>query len=676
MLSPSQEVIRRIEELRLALERHNRLYYVEARPEISDREYDALMHELERLEQEYPELDDPNSPTHRVGGEPLEGFQTIVHAVPMLSIGNTYDADELRDFDKRIKRLLETERDLAYVVELKIDGVAISLRYENGALQYAATRGDGVQGDDVTANARTIQTLPLRIDAPPEIAGRVLEVRGEIYYDDEAFRRLNEEREKAGQQLFANPRNATAGTLKLLDSREVARRPLNIFLYSIGDTDFNLPATHFETLQALDTLGFRTNPERCLCRSIDEVIAKTEEWETKRRELDYAVDGLVIKLNDRRLHGELGATSKAPRWLCAYKFSAEQAETTLESIDIQIGRTGNATPVANMTSVFLEGTQVSRATLHNFEEIQRLDVREGDRVVIEKGGGIIPKIVKALPSYRTAESKPYAFPETCPSCGGPLTPSEDEVAIRCLNVSCPAQLQERLQHFAGRDAMDIEGLGDVLVRQLTDAGLVKDFADLYHLKVEDVAGLERMGEKSAQNLINGLELSKTRPYPAFIFALGIRFVGITSAKLLCRRFRTIDDFRQASLDDFQSVEGVGDIMAQSLVNFFSNLENNALIDRLFAAGVDPKPEAAPDESQHVEAVAGKTFVLTGTLPTLKRDDAKKLIEAAGGKVTGSVSKKTDYVVAGEESGSKLDKAKKLDVQILDEPQLLHLLGKA
>ena len=669
-----EEVALRAQQLRTQIEEHNHRYYVLAEPSITDREYDLLLRELEELEQRHPQLALATSPTQRVGGKTSDGFATIEHATPMLSIANTYNHDELRKFDSDLKKLLAVEGDLAYMVELKIDGVALALRYAEGELVYAATRGDGLKGDDVTANVRTIRQAPLRVRESGLYQGRVLEVRGEVYLGLEDFAKMNREREAAELAPFANPRNATAGSLKLLDPAEVAARPLQLFIYSLGETDYNLPDKHSQMLEALTELGFRVNGEGARCQSIEAVIEKAIEWEERRSKLDYAVDGLVIKLDDRTRYAELGATSKAPRYLRAYKFSAEQAVTCLKKITIQIGRTGVATPVAELEPVFLEGTQVARATLHNIEEIQRLDVREGDQVVLEKGGGIIPKIIQSQVSLRTGEEEPFAFPSSCPSCGSQLVSAEEEVAVRCLNAACPAQLVERIMHFASRNAMDIEGLGDQLAEQLVKEGAVKNFADLYRLQAEDVAALERMGEKSAQNLIEGIEQSKTRPFSAFIFALGIRHVGVSSAKLLCRKFQTLDDFREATTEILaEKIDGVGEIMACSLVDFFATPENNAILEQLLAAGVNPASEQAPEDGTENPEVAGKSFVLTGTLPTLKRTEAQKQIEAAGGKVTGSVSSKTDYVVAGADAGSKLAKAEQLKVTVIDEEKLLKLL---
>lgn len=673
---------RRAEELRALIEHHNHCYYVLNQPEIADREYDRLLRELEDLEARYPALRAPHSPTQRIGDKLTEGFAAITHPSPMLSISNTYSQDELREFDERVKRWLGVTGDLEYVVELKIDGVAIAVRYEDGVLAYGATRGDGVQGDDITANIRTVRSVPLRLPEAAARFGRVLEVRGEVYLDAPSFERLNRQRKEAGEPLFANPRNATAGSLKLLDPSIVARRPLQTFFYAMGDTDFDLPPTHWERLAVLEQLHLRVNRERSRCRSIEEVIGKTVEWESRREALDYATDGLVVKVDRVEFWDRLGATSKSPRWVVAYKFSAEQAVTRLEAIVPQVGRTGTITPVAHLEPVFLAGTVVSRATLHNADEIERKDIRVGDQVVIQKAGDIIPQVVEVMKELRTGDEKVYGFPKKCPCCGSPLLFSEKEVAVRCENASCPDQMKDRLLHYGQRDAMDIEGLGIQLVDQLVDKLEVRKYGDLYRLTLEQVAGLERMGEKSAENLLNGVEASKTRPLAAFLFGLGIRHVGLSSAKLLSRHFGRLDAVRQATREELEQIEGIGEIVAESIESFFHNPDNAAMIDDLLERGVRPPHEearpAADDGSTGIlpvqdSPIAGKTFVLTGTLPTMTRSEATKRIEAAGGKTAGSVSKKTDYVLAGAAPGSKLDKARKLGVTTLTEDEFLALL---
>ncbi|MBN1867355.1 NAD-dependent DNA ligase LigA [Candidatus Sumerlaeota bacterium] len=677
---------KRMRGLEREIERHNRLYYEQAQPEISDREYDALVHELEELERRHPDLASPDSPTRRVGGAPAEGFETIRHAVPMLSISNTYSPDELREFDKRVKRLLETTDPVAYLVELKIDGVSATLMYRSGALEYGATRGNGVEGDVITNNLATLPQIPRRLKRwrGAENAS-ALEVRGEVYMERAGLAKINEERREAGLELFANPRNATAGTLKRLDPREVARRPLRFFAYAVGLVeDYPLPDSQGEILEHFEELGFPVNPQRWRCPDVEAILDIVAEWETKRKDLPYDTDGLVVKVDERRLHAPLGATSKSPRWLCAYKFSAEQATTRILSIEVQVGRTGAVTPVANLDPVLVAGSTVSRATLHNRDEIARKDIRVGDQVVIEKAGDVIPKVVRVLENLRTGAERIYDFPTRCPACDSSLAFSEEEVAVRCENASCPAQIKERILHFATRNAMDIEGLGDKLVDRIVEKGLVHRFSDLYALTVEQLASLERMGEKSARNLIDAIEGSKKRPFPAFVFALGIRHIGESVAALLTAAFPTIDDLMKAQAAEIDAVEGIGATLAESVVAFFANAENREEIERLRHAGLPMalgkeemrairlRERAASDASN---PVAGKTFVLTGTLPTLTREEASERIESRGGKVSGSVSKKTDYVVAGEKAGSKLDKARQLKIETIDETRLLRMLGE-
>jgi len=675
---PSFEEIRsRIDELRREIERHNYLYYVKNAPEITDRQYDLLMKELQDLEEEYPKLKSPSSPTMRIGEKLTEGFPAVIHEIPMLSIANTYEHEELRDFDERAKRFLglPRDKDMEYVMELKIDGVSLSLLYSGGILARAATRGDGFQGDDVTANVRTIRNVPLRLRAGG-LKGAQIEVRGEVYLPRLAFEKLNEERKKEGEILFANPRNAAAGSLKLLDPSITATRPLSTFFYGIGMTDVSLPETHWELLNFLEQIGLCVNPNRRLCRNIGEVIQLTEEWEKRRESLTYEIDGLVIKLNERALYDRLGSTAKAPRWCVAYKFSAEQAETKLQDIILQVGRTGTVTPVAVLEPVFLAGSTISRATLHNEDEIERKDIRVGDRVIIEKGGDVIPKVSGVVKSVRTGKEREFVFPKTCPICGSPLIRDEEEVAIRCQNASCPGQIKERLRHFASRDAMDIEGLGDSIVHQLVDKGLVKDFGDLYALTIDGVSALERMAKKSATNLVTAIERSKSRPLASFLFALGIRYVGLQSAKILARHFGTFEKLQKASLEEIRSTPGVGDVMGESVYDFFRNPDNVRLIEKLLRMGVKPRkePQAAAGAPAAVSAFfSGKTFVLTGTLSGMERSAAKEEIEKRGGKTSESISKKTDYVIAGENPGSKYDKAKTLGVAILDEKTFLKHL---
>ncbi|MBN1476030.1 NAD-dependent DNA ligase LigA [Candidatus Sumerlaeota bacterium] len=666
----SRSAEQRMRRLAAEIERHNRLYYQEAAPEISDREYDALVEELEELERRHPELADPNSPTQRVGGAPLEGFRTVAHAIPMLSIENTYSPDELREWEGRVQRELGRSDPLEYSVDLKIDGVAANLRYESGTLVLGATRGDGTQGDDVTQNLRTIADIPLQLRGPAASLD-VLEVRGEVHMERRAFEALNARREAEGLERFANPRNSTAGTLKLLDPKLVAQRPLRFAAHGVGEVVGDAPDTHSGMMDLFETAGVRATPNRRVVTGIDAVIALAEEWEVGRREIPFDVDGLVVKVNRRDLQDALGVRSKSPRWVVAFKFSAEQAETTVREIVVQIGRTGAATPVANLEPVLVAGTTVSRATLHNADEIERLGVRVGDRVIIEKAGDIIPKVVRVVESLRTGRERPFTFPAECPECGSELVREEGEVAIRCVNASCPAQVKERIRHFAARDMMDIEGLGEKLVDQLVDQGLIHDIADLYHLTAPQLAALERMAEKSAANLVAALERSKARPWNAVLFALGIRHVGSSTARLIAEAYPSRDALEAAPLEALEAVEGVGPTIAASVHEFFAHPENTALLDRLQAAGLTMKGKPRERTS---DALAGKTFVLTGTL-SVPRAEAKKWIEAAGGKVSGSVSKKTDFVVAGEDPGSKLDKARQLSVEVIDEVALRKMVGR-
>ncbi len=676
-------------QLESEINRHNAAYYDRAAPEIPDREYDLLVQELEELERRNPDLASPSSPTRRVGEAPSEGFESIRHAVPMLSIGNTYSTDELREFDNRIRRLLGTSEPIEYLVELKIDGVSATLMYRDGALDYAATRGNGTTGDVITRNMLTLPQIPRRLDVWSAPTGAALEVRGEVYMERAAFEAMNAQRDadRDAEKIkpFANPRNATAGSLKQRNPRVVARRPLRFFAYAVGLAEqYDLPATQDQLLKHLESTGFPVNPTRWLCPDVEAIFDIIAEWEEKRKQLPYETDGLVVKVNDRTLHAALGATAKSPRWLCAYKFSAEQAVTRIQSIDIQVGRTGAVTPVANLDPVPLAGTTVSRATLHNRDEIARKDIRVGDQVVIEKGGDIIPKVTRVLEHLRTGEEVPYEFPAQCPECGAPLIVSEEEVAVRCENLGCPAQIKERILHYGGRNAMDIEGIGDKLVDQLVESGLVHKFSDLYRLEIPQVAALERMAKKSAGNLIGKIEGSKQRPFGAFLFALGIRHVGQSASNDLAQAFGSLDALMTADAEQLQAVEGIGGIVADSIVTFFDQAENRAEIEALRQLGLPMELTEEERATRHAREekrtasdnpIAGKTFVLTGTLETLTRTDAQKRIEDAGGKVSGSVSKKTHYVVAGADAGSKLEKAESLGVPVLDEKQLLEMLER-
>jgi len=662
--SGATDARRRVEELRSEIRRHERLYYVEDRPELTDAEFDRLMSELAELERLHPDLATPDSPTRRVGGEPAEGFATVEHSLPMLSLENAYSWDEAEAWRARLVRALGSEPD-GYVAELKIDGLSISLRYEDGVLVRGATRGDGFRGEDVTDNVRTIRTIPLRLGEP-----ETLEVRGEVFYPRSAFRKLNAEREAAGEPLFANPRNAAAGTLRLLDSRITARRGLAACLYAIAVAG-KLPPTQSAALERLKALGLPAHPHWKRLPTFADVRSFVEEWGTAREDLDFETDGVVIKVDDRRLQEELGATAKSPRWALAYKYPPEDATTVVREISVHVGRTGVLTPVAHFDPIVLAGTTVKRATLHNYEDLARKDVRVGDTVVVEKGGDVIPKVVRVVTEKRPAESVPFAMPETCPVCGDPVAREEGEVATRCVNPACPAVVREALRHFCSRRAMRIEGLGEKLVDQLVREGLLTDVASIYALTADSLAQLDRWGEKSASNLIAEIEQSRESDLSRLLFALGIRHVGEKAAGTLARRFGSLDALVQATEDDLQGVEEVGPNTAAAVVAWFSHPRHRELVERLRGHGVnflskEPRPAAGGP-------LAGKTVVITGSLPGVTRDEAARRLEAAGARIAGSVSKKTDYVVAGEAAGSKLEKAKSLGVETVSWERMLELL---
>jgi DNA ligase (NAD+) len=662
----------RAAELRRLIDHHNYLYYVNAKPEISDREFDRLLEELKELEAQHPELVTPDSPTQRVGGQPVEGFATVAHRVPMLSIDNTYNADDLREFDKRVRKPLRGEP-IQYIVELKIDGVAISLTYEDGVFTVGATRGDGQRGDDVTHNLKTIRRLPLRLhtEKPPKL----FEVRGEVYMNRAELARINKERVAQGEEPFANPRNLTAGTLKMLDPRIAAERNLCLFSYALGALQGVTVKTHLEALELLRHYGFPVNPHIQACATIEEVIAYIQTWDQRRHELPYETDGMVIKVNDYDQQRRLGATSKAPRWVVAYKFAAEQALTKLLRIEVQVGKTGKLTPVAHLEPVRLAGTTVSRASLHNADQIAKKDIRIGDMVVVEKAAEIIPYVVRSEAAARTGNEKVFHFPSKCPVCGGPVQREADEADYYCLGVDCPAQLKERLRSYGRRKAMDIEGLGDVIVDQLVDTELVRTIPDLYRLTLEQVIELERMGKKSAQNLLEGIEASKARGLGRVLTGLGIRHVGDHVAEVLARAFPSIDSLLAASEERLAQTSEIGPERAESVYKFLHSPAGQKTVQDLRDLGVKlaediPRPAASggPD-------LTGKTFVVTGTLQRYKREEIEDLIKTLGGKATGSVSKKTDYVVAGEEAGSKLTKARELGVKVLTESEFDRLIGR-
>ena len=660
-----------IEKLRDEIRRHDELYYVANAPEISDREYDQLLEDLQKLEEQYPELITPDSPTQRVGGRPAEGFPEVVHIRQMLSLDNSYNIDELRAFDERCLRLAEG-RTLAYVAELKIDGLSLSLQYEGGLLMRGVTRGDGRIGEDVTQNARTIRSVPLRLKSQAKRIDSNLEVRGEVFIPRDVFERTNVEREERGEPRFANARNAAAGAIRQLDSRLVARRKLDMFAYDLLVNGRKPFSTHWEALDWLDAAGFRVNPHRKLCGTIDEVIDFANEKEALRDELGYEIDGLVVKVNSTSLQDEFGATQKAPRWAIAYKYPARQASTKVLDIFVSVGRTGAITPVAILEPVFLAGTTVSRATLHNEDEIRRLGLKKFDWVMIEKSGDIIPKVLSVVTSKRTGEEEDFKLPENCPVCGGLISRPEGEVVARCVAADCTAQLMGRLLHFASRRAMRIEGLGDVLAEQMVAANLVKDVGDLYSLTLEQVVSLPRMAKKSASNLLVQIEASKSRDLSNLIYALGIRHVGERTAGILAHELGSLERLMEASVEELDAIPEIGLTVAESVHDWFDDEGNRALCDRLRAAGVRTEAERR-SSAQADERFEGKQFVLTGTLTSFTRDEARALIEARGGRVNSSVSKKTDYVVAGEAAGSKLDKAQALGVTILDEDTFKQML---
>ncbi|MDR3699464.1 MAG: NAD-dependent DNA ligase LigA [Candidatus Sulfopaludibacter sp.] len=654
---------REIEQLREELRRHEHLYYVADAPEITDAEYDALMRRLQALEEQHPELVTPDSLSRRVGGKPREGFVKVRHSVPMLSLDNALNEKELRDFDRRVRELLGGA-EFRYVTELKMDGLSMAAHYHDWAFVRAVTRGDGQVGEDVTENARTIRSLPLRVRG--ELTA--FEVRGETVMNRRAFERLNAERDEKGLSRFANPRNAAAGSLRVLEPQITASRRLDYYTYFLfveGRPAFD---SHWESLEAMARMGFKVNAHRRLCAGVDEVLAFCAGWETRREELPYEIDGVVVKVDSIQQQVALGFTAKSPRWAIAYKYPARQAITTVENIEVQVGRTGALTPVARLKPVEVGGVTVARATLHNEDEIERLGLEIGDKVVIERSGDVIPKVVRV--SSQGSYRKKFHMPSHCPVCGGKIVREEGEAASRCINTNCSARLKESILHFASRGVMNIDGVGEALVDQLVDRGLVKSVADLYDLTEESLLTLERMGRKSAANVLRNIANSRKSPLPRVITALGIRFVGERTAVFLAEHFGSMERIGSATLDELQGAEEVGPKVAESIFQFFREPRNQELIERLFAAGLEftyksTRPPGGP--------LKGLTFVVTGTLPHLSRDEVKKTIETAGGKVAASVSKKTNYLVAGEDPGSKMDKARELGIPILDEEQLLHLV---
>lgn len=657
----------RIEELKQKLNEANNAYYNEAKPFLSDLEFDTLLKELDSLEQKF-NIIDPNSPTQRVGGEISSIFETVKHSTPLLSLDNTYNEGELNDFDARVKKNLG-HTDYNYFVEPKFDGASMRLRYENGKLILGATRGNGQEGDDITKNVKTIRDIPLYLKGN---FPNVVEVRGEAYMEKNAFARLNERRDEEGLTPFANPRNSTAGSLKMQDPMAVAQRPIRFFAFDLILEEEMEDLTQAKKTQMMQEFGLPTNKYSKVCNSITEVHELIPEWDKMRANLPYEIDGMVIKVNQNELHNTLGNTSKFPRWAIAYKFEAEQVVTTINDITLQVGRLGTITPVAELEPVHIAGTIVKRASLHNDDEIKRKDVRIGDTVLIEKAGEIIPQIIKVVNPDAENRNQPFEFPKNCPACDSELVKYGDEVAWRCVNAVCPPQIRIKIEYFASRNAMDIEGLGEAVVDQLVSAGLIQTYADLYKLAKEDILPLDRMAEKSANNLITAIEKSKEKPFENVLYALGIRFVGETVAKDLAKAFGSLEALRKATEEELLSVDSIGPRIAESVIAFFSNEHNMEIVNRLVEYGLKTESEKEELASTKFE---GMRIVLTGTLPTLSRKEATEIIENNGGKTVSSVSKKTDLVLAGESAGSKLTKAQQLDIKIIDEEEFLKMVGK-
>ncbi len=667
------EIRRRSEELRRMLHRSNYRYYVLDDPDISDAEYDRLMQELIHLEEQWPELITADSPTQRVGAKPLSRFETVRHTIPMLSLENAFHDDHVLDFDARVKRLLKTEGPVYYTVEPKMDGVAVELVYENGVLLTASTRGDGVTGEVITHNVRTIPYVPLVLDVenPKNVPG-ILEVRGEVFISREGFKKLNRERLEQGLPTFANPRNAAAGSLRQLDPGITAKRPLEIFCYGLGmATDLTF-SSHCESLEALKRMGFPVNPMVRSSITISEAIVYHRYLDENRRQIPYEIDGMVIKVDDLSLQRRLGTTSRSPRWAVAYKFKSTRETTRVLAIEVQVGRTGTLTPVAHLAPVNIGGVTVSRATLHNADEIDRKDIRINDVVLVQRAGDVIPEIVKVISEARTGGEKKFEMPVTCPVCGSAVVRELNEAAARCINVGCPAQLKERIKHFASKGAFDIDGLGSKLVEQLVDKGMLASFADIFHLTVDGLRSLDRMGPKSAENLVKSIDQAKTISLGRFLYSLGIRHVGEHMAEILAEKFPTLEAFYSLSREQLESVDMIGPAVAESLTDFFTNDENLALIDRMIAAGVVIQRNKTPGEG----SLAGKIFVLTGVLDQMTRSEAKKRIMEKGGKVGSSVTRSTDYLVCGTSPGSKLEDARNMGIRIIDEKGFLDVLAGA
>lgn len=664
-----KEAKEKIEQLVEQLNRYAYEYYVLDKPTVPDAVYDQKFQQLLELEERFPDLVLDHSPTQRVGDEPLDAFEKVEHTVPMLSLGNAFDETELRDFDRRVRTGLH--EDVAYICELKIDGLAVSLTYENGKFVRGATRGDGRIGEDITSNLRTIRSVPLTIREKSK-----LEVRGEAFMPKTSFIKLNEKREKAGESLFANPRNAAAGSLRQLDPKIAAARNLDLFLFGYGEWEVEKEIhTHSERLQFLQELGFKINPEWKKCSSIDEVIEYVNYWTENRSQLPYEIDGIVIKVDDLRQQEQLGYTARSPRWAIAYKFPAQEAVTTINDIELSVGRTGVVTPTAILTPVFIDGSTVSRATLHNADQIRELDIRLGDTVIIKKAGDIIPQVVRVIKEERSGDEVPYEMPEDCPACGTELVHLDDEVALRCMNPDCPAQLKEGIIHFVSRDAMNIDGLGEKVIEQLFQEELVNSIDDLYRLTREQLLPLERMGEKSVSNLLNAIEASKENSLERLIFGLGIRHIGAKAADILAREFETMERLQRATFDELIAIDEIGEKMAQAVIHYFSQEKVVELIQKLKDLGINMtyKGRTEVDVDEEANEFLNKTFVLTGKLENFTRKEAKDLIEAYGGKVTSSVSKNTDVVIAGEAAGSKYDRATKLGITIWDEATFQEMI---
>ncbi len=655
---------KRIEELRKKIHHHDYLYYVLDKPEISDSAYDKLFRELKDLEEQFSDLITSDSPTQRVGGAPLKEFKTVTHKVPLLSLDNAMNEEELLDFDRRVREGLKIDK-IDYVAELKIDGLAVNLEYKNGKFLRGSTRGDGVRGEDITTNLRTIRAIPLELEKKVNI-----EARGEVYLPYDDFVKINQEREEKGEPKFANPRNAAAGSVRQLDPRITASRPLNIFVY-YGSSSEQKIKTHYETLKLLQDLGLKVNPNIRLCHGIGEVQKYIKEWETKREKLKYEIDGIVVKVNDLEAQKKLSATTRAPRWAIAFKYPPMQATSVIEEIKVQVGRTGAITPVAHLKPVHLAGVTVKRATLHNEDEIRRKGIKVKDHVIVQRAGDVIPEVVKVLKDKRTGKEKEFHMPKKCPVCGGDIVRPEDEAVARCTNASCPAQVKARIRLFTMRGGMDIEHVGPALIDQLVDKKYIKDIADLYSLTKEDIKKLERMAEKSAENVIDSIQGSKNRPFDRLIFALGIRNVGSHMATVLASHYPSIEKLEKAKKEELVKIHEIGPIVAEAIEDFFKEKHNIKLIEKLRKAGVNLKSKAA----EGPQPLKGKTFVFTGSLEKMTRPQAEELVRSLGGMASSSVSKDTDYVVVGSEPGSKFDKAKKLGIKTISEQEFFKLVGK-